>query len=149
MHSRREWNILLVEDSPDQASLILRILKQNNSRKITIHWHRDGQAARAFLNAPNTPEISLIILEIEALDPNGLELMKQIRSPSSPFRITPIIVLSRSQDQTALKEYYSSGLNSWVQKPSDIAAFQQTIEFLAEFWLKHSILPRSRPLRYP
>ena len=147
MHSRREWNILLVEDSPNHANLIQRVLTHSSIRKIIVHWQRDGQTTRTFLKAPNIPEISLIIVEIEALDSGGLELVEQVRNPSSPLRITPIVVLSRAQDQPALKEYYSRGLNSWVKKPLDITAFQKTIEFIAEFWLKHAILPRSRQHR--
>jgi len=72
--------VLLVEDSPDDAELTIRVLKKNNLANNLVHLH-DGEAALEFLFAKESNNIpKLILLDLKMPKVDGIEVLRKIKS---------------------------------------------------------------------
>ena len=134
-------NILLVDDDSEQAPIIKQILETSISKKITVFWYKNGVAALDFLAVKTSPTISLVLLETKNTNFDGISVLKQLKDVSSPHRIIPVIIFSRSKDLPGIKQCFSLGANSWVRKSSDSNTLKKNLEAILEFWLIHAILP--------
>ena len=142
-------SILLVEDNPDDEFLILRELRrQNVGNEIIVV--RDGAEALDYLfgqgafadrNAADLPALVLLDLKLPKID--GLEVLKRIRADSRT-KLTPVAILTSSDDQQDLLKGYNLGVNSYVRKPVDFKQFQETVRQLHLYWmLVNEIPPRA------
>jgi CheY-like chemotaxis protein len=132
--------ILLVEDDPRDAELTVRAL-QSEGLKNRIEVVRDGEEALDFLfcrgvysgRSPNhSPKLVLLDLKLPKVD--GLEVLKEIKA-SPECQAIPVVILTSSGEQRDIVESYKLGVNSFIQKPVDIAQFRQTIKTLGLYWL--------------
>ncbi len=134
-------NILLVDDDSEQAPIIKQLLETSITKKITVFWYKNGVAALEFLAVKTSPTISLVLLETQNTNFDGISVLKQLKDVSSPHRIIPVIIFSRSKDLPRIKQCFSLGANSWVRKSSDSNRLKKNLEAILEFWLIHAILP--------
>ncbi|MFX0174172.1 MAG: response regulator [Candidatus Hodarchaeota archaeon] len=141
MYSQNDFNVLLIDDNERQADIIINTLKSSTVNKVNVFWHKSGRTALDFLNTKGSPNISLILLEIEISDLSGDELVIHIKNDSSPHKIIPIIIFPNSKNQTLITHYFTLGINSWVRKPSEPNILRETINFIHDFWFNHAILP--------
>src|SRR5262245_49403357 len=91
--------ILLVEDNPDDAELILRTLKKNNLSNRVIHL-QDGAQAIDFIFAKgefkereieNKPRVVLLDLKMPKV--NGLQVLKEIKSDPRT-KMIPVVIMT-------------------------------------------------------
>jgi PAS domain S-box-containing protein len=102
--------ILIVEDSPTQATQIKHLL-ESHQYKVTIA--RDGKEAMDWL-IKHKP--TLVISDIMMPEMNGYELCKQIKSNETTSHI-PVILLTRLSDAEEIIEGLSCGADSFITKP--------------------------------
>ena len=132
--------ILLVEDDPQDAQLTLRALQSDNVKnKIIIA--RDGEEALDFMfcraahsSRPTDHPPKLVLLDLKLPKVDGLQVLQQIKA-SPELRAIPVVVLTSSSEQRDIVDSYKLGVNSYIQKPVDIAQFRQTIKTLGVYWL--------------
>jgi len=132
--------ILLVEDDPQDVQLTLRALQgENLGNRIEIA--RDGEEALDFLfrrgphaNRSNGNHVKLVLLDLKLPKVDGLQVLREIKS-SPECRSIPVVVLTSSGEQRDIVESYKLGVNSYIQKPVDIAQFRQTIKSLGLYWM--------------
>lgn len=132
--------ILLVEDNQDDVDLTLRALaKQNIANEIEVV--RDGAEALDFIFARGSyshrdPRLlpQLILLDINLPKVSGLEVLKQLRENQSS-RMVPVVMLTTSNEERDVVESYTSGANSYVQKPIDFKEFSEAVRQLGIYWL--------------
>jgi len=132
--------ILLVEDNPDDVTLIMRSLKKFNIvNKVVLV--RDGAEALDFLfckgdfsgrNPDSVPQVVLLDLKLPKLD--GLEVLRQIRE-NEHTRLLPVVILTSSNEQSDLISGYALGTNSYVRKPVDFHEFAEAVRHLGLYWL--------------
>lgn len=132
--------ILLVEDNPNDAELALYALKKHkvaNQIKIVP----DGAEALDYMFCTGTythrrvedvPRVVLLDLKLPKV--NGLEVLQRIRSDSRT-RLTPVVVLSSSQEERDIVESYRLGVNSYIVKPVDFERFVEAVCQLGLYWL--------------
>jgi two-component system response regulator len=138
--------ILLVEDSDEDAELTQRALKK---RRIANHVHRvsDGAEALDFLfgtgryadRGVNPPRVVLLDLKLPKV--GGLEVLRAIRADKRTAT-TPVVVLTSSAEDRDLEECYRAGANSYIVKPVDFDGFFQAVEQLGLYW---ALLNRTPP----
>ena len=142
-----EVEILLVEDSEEDAELAIRALKKH---KLSNKLHRvsDGAEALDFLfregtypgrSANGTPKVILLDLKLPKID--GLEVLRRIRASAS-LRGIPVVVLTSSKEDSDLEQAYALGVNSYIVKPVVFDKFVEAVEQLGLYWL---LLNERRP----
>ena len=138
--------ILLVEDNPDDQTLILRALKKNNILNEVV-LVRDGVEALDYLFSTGAhqgrdpdlmPQVVLLDIKLPKLD--GLEVLKRIRADERTKRL-PVVILTSSREQQDLMASYDSGVNSYIQKPVDFNQFSDAVRKLGLYWILLNIPP--------
>jgi CheY-like chemotaxis protein len=135
-----ETDILLVEDSPDDAELAIHALRRENLAN-NIHIVRDGEEALDFLfcrgafaqrTFDHPPK--LVLLDLKLPKVNGIEVLKQVKSDPRTKTI-PVVILTSSREEQDLVRSYNLGVNSYIQKPVDFAQFRETVKTVGLYWL--------------
>jgi len=134
------FEILLIEDNPNDAELTLRSLKKNNiANKILVI--PDGAEALDYFFAKGkykgrnmniTPKLVILDLKLPKVD--GLEILRQVKSDEH-LRVIPIVVLTSSKEENDVVKSYKLGANSYIVKPVDFQKFADSIRDLGLYWL--------------
>lgn len=138
-------DILLVEDNPNDAELVIRALKKHNLAN-RLHWVKDGEEALDYIfyrgsyidRKPELPRVVLLDLRLPKLD--GTEVLTQIRSHEETRKI-PVVVLTSSKEDQDLVKTYQLGVNSFVAKPVAFDDFAQTVANLGLYWVLVNRVP--------
>lgn len=139
--SRHEIDVLLVEDSPDDAEFTLRALRKANVA-LDIVRVEDGVAALEFVFGTGAylgragarlPRLMLLDLNLPKLD--GLSVLRRLKSDVRG-RVLPVIVLTSSDSPRDVREAYRLGANSYIVKPDDYPALVAKLGDLVRYWLQ-------------
>jgi len=132
--------ILIVEDNPNDAELMLRTLRKNHvANEIVVV--EDGEEALDFLfrmgeNDEKTgylpPKVIFLDLNLPKVD--GLEVLRCLKSDSKTKKI-PVVIISSSKENPDIETAYDIGANSYVVKPVDIEEFVGTLSQIGMYWL--------------
>ena len=135
--SVRDIEILLVEDQPTDAELVLRALSRAVPRE-RIAWVRDGeQAIERLLAMAETPGGALprlVLLDLKMPRVGGLEVATRVRAEPSLCRV-PLVILSSSAVGSDIAQACRCGVNSYVVKPVDLDGLERAVLQLADYWL--------------
>jgi len=132
--------ILIVEDSPNDAEMALRALKKNNLANNVLVLS-DGEMALDFIFAKGkfagrkeAPRPKIILHDLKLPKVDGLEVLKEIKSHAET-KIIPVIVLTSSREESDLITSYRLGVNSYIVKPVDFDKFVDAVRDLGLYWL--------------
>ena len=132
--------ILLVEDSPEDAELTIRALRRNKIAN-EIQVVEDGAEALDFLFCrgaykdrafPHPPK--LVLLDLKLPKVGGLDVLRAIRADERTKAI-PVVVLTSSKEERDLIDGYKLGVNAYAQKPVDFEQFSETVRQIGMFWM--------------
>lgn len=128
------YDILLIEDNPDDAGLTIHALKKHNLAKNLLHL-QDGEEALAYLFSGQMTTIpKVILLDLKMPKVDGIEVLRRIKSDDMR-RIIPVVVLTSSREDSDIIESYKLGVNAYVVKPVDYDRFASAIAEIGQFWL--------------
>jgi two-component system, response regulator len=138
--SSSEVDILLVDDSADDIDLTLHALRSENLAN-HVFIARDGEEALEFLfcSGPHTersfdhpPKLVLLDLKLPKVD--GMQVLKQVKEDPRT-RTIPVVLMTSSREERDMVSGYTLGVNSYLQKPVDFAAFRSMVKLLGLYWL--------------
>lgn len=135
-------SILLVEDNPDDLTLLLRAIERTGLDIDTI-VHEDGSAALAWLHESGRDHHTmpaLILLDIALPQIDGVGFLQRLRA-NSLTRNTPVVIYSSCADELAMAACSASGCNSYVRKPARYADFVETAQQIIRYWLTTNAIP--------
>jgi DNA-binding response OmpR family regulator len=130
--------ILLVEDNPYDAELIMTGFEENNLANRVLNV-RDGEEALDYLycrgkyNGRMGGNPAVILLDLNLPKVNGFEVLRQIRADEN-LNLIPVVILTSSREDKDVINGYSLGTNGYVVKPIDFHQFVDTIKQLGAFW---------------
>lgn len=145
--------ILLVEDNPQDELLTLRALRKAHLAT-RIDVARDGQQALDYLfragefadrDGPDWPTVVLLDISLPRL--SGLEVLERLRADART-ELLPVVMLTSSDEQKDRLKSYENGCHSFVQKPVDFAAFDETVARLGVYWLATNEPPPTRSIKH-
>jgi len=145
--SIHDVDVLLVEDNPDDAGLIIRELKKNNLANNLIHLS-DGAEALDFVfvrgkyserKIEDKPKVILLDLKMPKVD--GLEVLRAIRGDERT-RLIPVVVMTSSRQEQDIIKSYSLGVNAYVVKPVGFDNFSKAVAELGLFWILVNQAPK-------
>jgi two-component system, response regulator len=135
-----ETDILLVEDSKDDADLAIHALRRENLAN-NIYIARDGEEALDFLfcrgafaerSFEHPPKLVFLDLKLPKVD--GIEVLGQLKADSRTKSI-PVVILTSSKEEQDLVRSYDLGANSYIQKPVDFEQFRKTVKTVGLYWM--------------
>ncbi|MFO7894964.1 MAG: response regulator [Longimicrobiales bacterium] len=113
MVDRRDIDILLVEDNPGDADLIVAYLEPHSHLEARVHWVESVDEAGRVL-AGETP-IDVILLDLTLPDSEGIETLESVRAMTARL---PIIVLTGMQDDDLVWAAIQKGADDYLPKDS-------------------------------
>jgi CheY-like chemotaxis protein len=141
--------ILLVEDNPNDAELTIEALTEHNLAN-RVDWVKDGVEALDYLYCRekyadrNDPPPAVILLDLKLPKVDGLEVLRIIKADEQ-YRITPVVVLTSSQEEQDMIESYRLGVNAYVVKPVNFHDFIDAVKELGAFWAIVNEPPPAKP----
>jgi two-component system response regulator len=139
--------ILLVEDNPNDAEMTQRALNKHNLGN-RVHWVQDGQEALDYLlcagpysgrDANRQPK--LVLLDIKMPKVDGIEVLRRMKSDPAT-RDIPVVVMTSSNEEQDVVESYRLGVNSYIVKPIQFAAFLDTVAKIGLYWILTNRVPQ-------
>ena len=140
MSNTFEVEILLIEDSMNDAEMTIRALKKHNIANNLIHL-KDGAQALDFLFAMGEfsgrdimqkPKVILLDLKMPKVD--GIEVLARIKSDERTKQI-PVVVLTSSKEHPDVEQCYKLGVNSYIVKPVEFDSFLKAVTNLGLYWM--------------
>ncbi len=132
--------ILLVEDSPQDAELTLRALRKHNLANRLV-WVKDGQEALDFIfcqgpyagrSMNHQPRLVLLDLKMPKVD--GIEVLRRIKADERT-RPIPVVMMTSSREEQDVLQSYQLVVNSYVVKPVDFVQFLETVAKAGLYWM--------------
>lgn len=121
-----DFNILCIEDHPDNMTLVRRIIQASDYNLIEA-----GTGLQGLLIA-ESQRVDLILLDINLPDIDGYEVVRRLRSSSNPgLAQVPVIALTANALKGDVGKVLEAGCDAYMSKPFDIQALLEKInEFI-------------------
>ena len=132
--------ILIVEDNPNDAELLVRTFKkqkldnqvfiaEDGEEALDFIFHR-GKFASRNISKP----LKVVFLDLKLPKVNGLEVLKEIKSSEETKKL-PVVIITSSREDSYIKTAYELGVNSYIVKPVNFTEFIHAIGTTGEYWL--------------
>jgi two-component system, response regulator len=139
MNGFQQVQILLVEDSVQDAELTRRALARHNVGN-EVAWVRDGVEALEYLFCEGNyadrdcapPKLVLLDMKMPRMD--GLQVLRRLKEDPRT-RAIPVVMLTSSREESDLVESYALGVNSYIVKPVDFEQFADTVSQVGMYWV--------------
>lgn len=126
--------VLLVEDDPADARLIMRAMEKVEL-PARVHHLKDGDEAVAYLSADrNYSDPWLIIMDLKLPRRSGLEVLQWIREQQTDLARIPVVMLSSSHHAVDIQRAYEFGVNSYLVKPETSDQLLSMMTLLKTYW---------------
>ena len=133
------FQILLVEDNPDDEHLTLRALRKLAPR-VTLEVAHDGQEALDRLTDESKTLPNLVLLDLKLPKVNGLEVLERLRTIERT-KFLLVVVLTSSDEPSDVRASYQQYANSYIRKPVAYEEFGEVVQRLGLYWLRTNIVP--------
>jgi two-component system response regulator len=139
--------ILLAEDSAQDAEMTQRALRKHNLSN-RLHWVKDGAEALDFIHCSGAyaardpsglPKLVLLDLKMPKVD--GIEVLRRLKAEERTRGI-PVVMMTSSNEESDIAASYRLGVNSYIVKPVDFAAFAKTVADIGLYWGIMNRVPR-------
>lgn len=138
----KEFEVLLIEDDPNDAEMIIRTLRKNGLDSNLKHVEDGVQAMEVLKKVKQHKKRypKLIILDLSMPKVGGSEVLEILKKEEETRNI-PVVVLTSSMEERDLKRCYALGVNSYILKPVDYTEFSRTIKRVGRYWLELNLIP--------
>jgi two-component system, response regulator len=133
-------SVLLVEDDPAHAEIVLRSLTNLQERVKCIAHLSDGQQALDYLQREgkhsdphSSPRPDLVLLDLRLPRVDGFEVLRRMKALEDVSHI-PVVVLSTSEAEGDIAAAYQTGACSYLVKPGEFDAYIDLIRGLGHYW---------------
>lgn len=140
---RQQYDILIVEDDPQDVDLIEQALKAAELM-INIHSVADGRRALAYLRRQGsyaqTPRPDTVLLDLNLPGLSGREILQQIKADPA-MKDIPVLVLTTSDAESDILASYRAGANCYLTKPPSFSGYVDLVKKIEQFWFDVVKLP--------
>ncbi len=112
--------VLIVEDSSAMRAFVRAALEDDGAEVLEA-----GNGFEALRILPRD-DFSLVIVDVNMPDINGLELISFMRN-SERHRVTPLLIISTEAAQADREKGLSLGANGFLAKPFSVEALKRTV----------------------
>lgn len=138
IHPNNLLPVLLVEDSPEDATLARRALARCGVRNPLLVVERGEDALELLAPASDLLDEALrpalILLDLNIPGMGGREVLRAIKSRTATSSV-PVVILSTSAHPSDLASCYALGANAYHRKHADLEQYQDTMAAICQYWL--------------
>jgi CheY-like chemotaxis protein len=133
----RAVTIVMIEDDEGHARLIERNVRRAGVNNEIIKF-TDGISALKFLFGPDgtgswiNGRAFLLLLDLNLPDMSGVDILSKVKE-NRHTRLSPVIVLTTTDDEGEIQRCYDLGANVYITKPVDYEGFANAIRQLGLF----------------
>ena len=129
----RQLNILLVEDDEVDVMNVQRAFKKNNIAN-PLYLAGNGLEGMELLRGGTIPrDRRIILLDLNMPKMNGIEFLRELRRDPE-LNLTPVIVLTTSNDERDRIEAYNLNVAGYILKPVTFTNFCEVMAALNKYW---------------
>ena len=129
----RLLNILLVEDDEVDVMNVRRAFQKNHIAN-PLFVAANGVDALEQLREGKIPrDRRIILLDLNMPQMNGIEFLRELRRDAE-LKLTPVIVLTTSNDERDRIEAYNLNVAGYLLKPVTFSNFCETMAALNKYW---------------
>jgi len=140
--------ILVVEDNPMDLDFLLQAFEEHGVLN-PVQVCRDGEEALEFIDAHASAEDFelpiVVLLDLRLPKVDGIEVLQHARQ-HPVWKQVPFVVVTTSRENTDISRAYQLGVNSYIVKPVDFAAFADVVKQIKVYWLLTNEPPYPNPL---
>jgi CheY-like chemotaxis protein len=131
-------NVLLVEDDEVDVMNVKRAFRKNNITNPLYHAS-NGLEALAMLRGIDGEAVSipssrrLILLDLNMPRMGGIEFLHELRADPM-LKMTPVIVLTTSNQDKDRVEAYNLNVSGYILKPVTFSNFSEVMATLNKYW---------------
>lgn len=138
-------NLLLVDDDEVDVMNVRRAFKKNNITN-PLYVATNGLEALAMLRGtpPTNPEDPLVLplipkerrlvlLDLNMPKMGGIEFLRELRADPE-LKLTPVIVLTTSNEDKDKVEAYNLSISGYIVKPVTFNKFVEVVATLNQYW---------------
>jgi CheY-like chemotaxis protein len=129
--------ILVVEDNPMDLDFMLQAFEENGVLN-PVHICRDGEEALDYIETHSTVNDSnmplLVLLDLRLPKVDGIDVLLEARR-RQVWKQVPFVVVTTSRENADISRAYELGVNSYIVKPVDFAAFTEVVRQIKFYWL--------------
>jgi len=132
--------ILLIEDEPSDAELLLRGFDKAKVLNPIVHLSNGDEALRylagrgEFYDRIKFPLPALILLDLKLPGITGIQLLQWMHVQDEIKRI-PLVVLTADDRQETVNAAYDLGANSYLVKPGKADEIARMVNLLQSYWI--------------
>lgn len=125
-----ETYVLMLQADPDDKYITESALQEINP-VVPMKFVDSVNDVNEFIARNGQPAV--ILFNYSGLNRKGYEIVKQMKSDPSYGHI-PVVVLGEVSADDYIREWYKAGANTFIIKPSSVAATQKKIRTFFEYW---------------
>ncbi len=127
-------DVVIVEDDPNDAELILRVFRKHNMVNQIVLLKDGAEALDFFFGSRASDHPKIVLLDLKLPKVNGIEVLQRLKADERTKDI-PVVVLTSSAESQDIRDAYQYGANSYVTKPIRFEEFANAVSELRLYWL--------------
>ncbi|MEP6992332.1 MAG: response regulator [bacterium] len=131
--TERLLNILLVEDDEVDVMNVKRAFKKNNIANPLFIATNGFEALEQLRNDMIPRARRIVLLDLNMPRMNGIEFLRELRRDPQ-LNLTPVIVLTTSNDERDRIEAYNLNVAGYILKPVTFNNFCEVMAALNKYW---------------
>jgi len=138
MTNAKPVTIVMIEDDEGHARLIEKNIRRAGVNNEIIPFENGTEALNYLLGADGSGKVSanrhlLVLLDLNLPDMTGVSILEKVKS-NQHTRLSPVVVLTTTDDEREIKRCYDLGANVYITKPVDYDGFANAIRQLGLFF---------------
>jgi DNA-binding response OmpR family regulator len=130
--------IVMIEDDEGHARLIERNIRRAGVHNQIVPFANGTDAVRFLFGADgsaasNSGRAMLILLDLNLPDMSGVDILRRVKE-NEHLKLTPVVVLTTTDDEREIKRCYDLGANVYITKPVNYESFANAIRQLGLFF---------------
>jgi CheY-like chemotaxis protein len=133
MPGERLLNILLVEDDEVDVLNVRRAFQKNHITNPLFHASNGLEALEQLRGKTIPRDRRIVLLDLNMPKMNGIEFLQELRRDPE-LRVTPVVVLTTSNDERDRIEAYNLNVAGYLLKPVTFSNFCDVMTALNKYW---------------
>jgi DNA-binding response OmpR family regulator len=130
--------IIMIEDDEGHALLIERNIRRAGVTNEILPFKNGTDAVRFLFGSDGSGSVNsgralLILLDLNLPDMSGVDILKRVKE-NEHLKLTPVVVLTTTDDEREIKRCYDLGANVYITKPVNYESFANAIRQLGLFF---------------